>query len=78
MKQKNTKIKLFLATAASLIIAGGVLYTTNQKSMASLDFTKLNNNNFGNKSKYDYMKPNKSFQDQDKKKHIPSALKWNN
>ncbi len=75
--KKPSKLKLLILSCASLVTIIALIFVlTNEKRVNSVNFSSLNNNNFGNKSKYDYMKKNKSFQPGDKKKHLPSVLKW--
>ena len=77
MKKKTTLI-ISAVLVSSLIGIGFIFLLGGGTSGTVLDFTKLNNNNFSNKGKYDYMKKNTSFQPNNKKKSSPGVLRWNN
>jgi len=76
---KNKKPLLISAVLLFTIVGIGFFFTMGGgRTMGNIDFSKINNNNFDNKGKYDYMKKSTSFQPTDKKKHSPSVLRWKN
>ena len=79
METHNGKTKIFVLSLLSAVTVAALIFvSTNKQQFNNVSFSKLNNNNFDNKGKYDYMKKGTSFQPSDKKKHVPSVLRWNN